>query len=263
MLKLDRVLDCVLEQAGIKHRLQEHRAILLWPEVVGSTLARKSQARYISNGTLFVTVASSAWANQMLFLKEVILAEFSKRLGPQVVSDIRFFTGQLSFVDENPGTIRVEHDGRPAALKPDLNTLEIMDRKRKAQILSRTGKTCACCGIPVESDQRLCMFCEKQIKDYASTIKHWLNECPWHDISRIPLPGVSEEVFSYLKKQEVKSVLEKIREYNKNGAAAPRDLFVKLILLTQGKEPGDLTDEDVKDALDPELYQMWLTGGAS
>ncbi|MEW6243831.1 MAG: DUF721 domain-containing protein [Bacillota bacterium] len=261
MLKLDRVLDSVLEQAGIRHRVQEYRAILLWPEVVGKALARKTQARYVSSGTLFVTVSSSAWANQLLFLREGILAEFSKRLGPQVVTDIRFSTGQISFIEENPGTRQVRPDKRRTALKADIKTLEQMDRKRKAEMLSRSGRTCECCGIPVESEQSLCMFCEKEIQDYGNTIKHWLHECPWYDISDIPVPGVSKEVFSYLKKQEVNSSLDKIRECNKKGASAPRDVFLKLIMLIQGKEPRELTDADVRSALDPELYQMWLTGG--
>lgn len=66
------------------------RAVHLWPQIVGESIAKIAVPRYVMNGTLFVGTASSAWANELDFRKPEILSLIHKHLGEESIRDLRF-----------------------------------------------------------------------------------------------------------------------------------------------------------------------------
>jgi predicted nucleic acid-binding Zn ribbon protein len=88
--RLDRVLSDALSIAPFAPGLREQSVLASWPEIVGETIAAHSEAVALSNGTLFIAVDSSVWAQELSLLRAKIAAAIDARLGPGHVRDLRF-----------------------------------------------------------------------------------------------------------------------------------------------------------------------------
>jgi predicted nucleic acid-binding Zn ribbon protein len=84
------ILAVVMARLGLSGRLREREALTIWPEVVGSEIAKRSQPLRIKDGVLQVRITSAAWRQEVLFLKKKIISSFAEKLEPGIVSDIRF-----------------------------------------------------------------------------------------------------------------------------------------------------------------------------
>ncbi len=92
---LGNVLSDLLQQYGLTQRLKEFQIVEYWPEVVGEQIAKITQAREVKDGRLYVEVssldnASSAWRNELYFLKADIIAKLNKKIGQNIIHDIMF-----------------------------------------------------------------------------------------------------------------------------------------------------------------------------
>jgi predicted nucleic acid-binding Zn ribbon protein len=87
------VLGAWLEKAGLAGRLDLARAVERWPAVVGPQIAAVTQAEAVNaEGTLWVRVASSAWANELSLMAPRILAQLNRdRRG--LIREIRWLVG--------------------------------------------------------------------------------------------------------------------------------------------------------------------------
>lgn len=66
-----------------------------WARAAGPRIAKHARAEQLRNKTLVVRVASSAWANELAFLKAELLAKLQELSGGDVVQDLRFSVGPL------------------------------------------------------------------------------------------------------------------------------------------------------------------------
>jgi predicted nucleic acid-binding Zn ribbon protein len=87
------VLSELVERLEFRERLREHAVWNVWAEVVGDLLASKAEPARIEDGKLFVRVASSAWMQELAFLKDEIRGRLNHRLGAAVVRDIYLIQG--------------------------------------------------------------------------------------------------------------------------------------------------------------------------
>jgi hypothetical protein len=90
---LGSVIDGALHQNSLSEGLRPHRALTLWREVVGDTLAQASTAETVRGGVLFVRARSGVWAHELTLLRGDILQRLNSRLGGAVLSDIHFKAG--------------------------------------------------------------------------------------------------------------------------------------------------------------------------
>lgn len=93
--RIGDVLTDVLQQYGLTQRLKEFQAVEYWPEIVGDRIAEITHAREVRDGRLYVEVASkdnasSAWRNELFFLKADIIAKLNKKIGQNIIHDIMF-----------------------------------------------------------------------------------------------------------------------------------------------------------------------------
>jgi hypothetical protein len=86
-------LRASLRRLGLDGRLEQARAVVIWPEVVGPELARHARAVEVSGGVLRVAVRSSAWAAQLSFFRSDLVRRLNERLGPPGVLGLRFSVG--------------------------------------------------------------------------------------------------------------------------------------------------------------------------
>ncbi len=87
---LKHAIADLIDEAGWREAVSSHAAITLWPEVVGATVARHSEALEVQNGTLVVKTKNPTWRNEIAFQKDEILMRLNDRLENFEIKDIRF-----------------------------------------------------------------------------------------------------------------------------------------------------------------------------
>ncbi len=93
--KIGSVLETIATRLGIKKPLKRAQVLDSWPEIVGPKIARETRADQIRNTILFVTCSSPVWAQELGMLKPQMLPKIRAAVGPGIVTDIRFRTGQI------------------------------------------------------------------------------------------------------------------------------------------------------------------------
>jgi len=97
------IREC-LQGLGLAERLREAEIWLVWPDVVGATVAARAQPLRIINGTLTVAVSSAPWIQELRFMTGMMKEKLNSRLGGEVVREIVLKAGkvQKAVVDEEP-----------------------------------------------------------------------------------------------------------------------------------------------------------------
>ncbi len=87
---LGDVLKELVGSLGIQAQLKRHEAVNLWAQVVGEKIAKVTKAREVRDGRLFVEVESSAWRNELFYMKHEFVKKLNATVGEQVIHDIIF-----------------------------------------------------------------------------------------------------------------------------------------------------------------------------
>jgi predicted nucleic acid-binding Zn ribbon protein len=66
-----------------------------WDRVVGETLARNAQPEAFKHRILLVHVSSSAWLQELHFMKNELIERLNQAAGARVLEDIQFKIGAL------------------------------------------------------------------------------------------------------------------------------------------------------------------------
>lgn len=104
-MRFPRPLGDLLQEglvaSGLAGKLREVEIWRSWPDVVGPVIASRSQPLRIISGTLYVTVSSGPWMQELSFLKPILKEKLNQRLGGEVVREIVLRAGRVS-VTESP-----------------------------------------------------------------------------------------------------------------------------------------------------------------
>jgi predicted nucleic acid-binding Zn ribbon protein len=87
--RIDRPLKDLLQRLGLAAPMEGWSAVSLWDDVVGERVAAHSHAVSYRDGTLVVEVDSAAWMNELSYLRRRVAEELNRRLGKDLVQDIR------------------------------------------------------------------------------------------------------------------------------------------------------------------------------
>lgn len=78
----------LLQTYHIDGKFDEAKLINAWEEVMGKTIANRTEKIYINKDILFVRVTSAALKHELNMSKQKILDNFKEHLGKSVVSEI-------------------------------------------------------------------------------------------------------------------------------------------------------------------------------
>lgn len=92
---ISSILETIVARMGIKKQLKRAQVINEWPDIVGARIGRETKADRIRGTILFVNCSSPVWAQELEFMKPEIAKKIRERVGPGVVTDVRFKTGQI------------------------------------------------------------------------------------------------------------------------------------------------------------------------
>lgn len=87
--EIGRLIKAGLKRTGLQEAVREKTALALWDEVVGPKTASVTLAERVSQGILYVTCRDSMWAQELHFLRPVIIRQLNEKLGGEIIKEIR------------------------------------------------------------------------------------------------------------------------------------------------------------------------------
>ena len=88
------ILQRLLKSLELDRKIDENRALALWPEAVGPQLAAKTRAVSVLRGRLTVEAKSPVWANECRMMSPQIREKLNKKLGADAIKSISFRVGE-------------------------------------------------------------------------------------------------------------------------------------------------------------------------
>lgn len=86
---LKEALEGLVEDYGLRARLDEQAIRAGWPEVAGAMIARHTQGIDLRRGKLTVKVDSAPLRQELTFMRTTLIELLNRRLEREVVTEIR------------------------------------------------------------------------------------------------------------------------------------------------------------------------------
>src|ERR1700736_70110 len=94
--RIASALQPILDRLDSEGHFGIVRLMKMWPEVVGETIARRTEVQSLKFHTAVVKVSGAMWIQELTLMKSQILSRVTERLGDDVVGELRFVQGRLS-----------------------------------------------------------------------------------------------------------------------------------------------------------------------
>lgn len=114
------------------------RLIRLWPEVVGETIARRTEVSSLKFHTAVVKVSTAMWIQELNLMRPQILSQINAAMGNDAVREVRFVQGRLSRRERRHLRAVGRLARRPVEL-PELENLEL--RQAFASLIEAWGRS--------------------------------------------------------------------------------------------------------------------------
>ena len=124
LIGIKPILEKALKKLGLEIRIKEGKIWEIWDKAVGPVVARNAQPESIRGRVLFVRVSTSAWMQQLQFIKERIIEKLNQSLGKTLVKSISFRLGTIPSQSPNESDKKSEPPP-PQELDPEcIETIE-------------------------------------------------------------------------------------------------------------------------------------------
>ena len=90
MEKLDIAIKDFLINTGLENGVNQQKAVIIWPKIVGTKIAEYTTAELVDFNVLTIKVKNSTWRNELYLKKDIILEKLNKELGPNTIKELRF-----------------------------------------------------------------------------------------------------------------------------------------------------------------------------
>ena len=90
MEKLDIAIKDFLINTGLENGVNQQKAVIIWPKIVGTKIAENTIAELVDFNVLTIKVKNSTWRNELYLKKDAILKKLNKELGPNTIKELRF-----------------------------------------------------------------------------------------------------------------------------------------------------------------------------
>jgi predicted nucleic acid-binding Zn ribbon protein len=93
--RLSATLQPILDRLDAEGHFGIVRLMKVWPEVVGDTIARRTEIQSLKFHTAVVKVSGAMWIQELNLMRAQILARLRQALGDDTVRELRFVKGTL------------------------------------------------------------------------------------------------------------------------------------------------------------------------
>ena len=87
-MSLFDVLSEYKKEMGIESKLKEVDIVNSWEGIAGRAIAARTNNIYIKNGVLYISLSSSVVRNELLMMRETIVARINEKAGVEVVKSV-------------------------------------------------------------------------------------------------------------------------------------------------------------------------------
>ena len=87
------VIESVVREMGINKKINISNIFNHWEKIVGHEIAKRSRPHKLVNMTLYISVSSSTWANELSLMSEDLIMNINSFAGDKVVKKVRFKAG--------------------------------------------------------------------------------------------------------------------------------------------------------------------------
>jgi predicted nucleic acid-binding Zn ribbon protein len=84
------VVEQVIKDLHLGKTLLQYKVMEDWGKYVGDRIAHVTTPERVVEGKLIVKVKSSAWRNELTFMKREIIAKINERFNEEIITDIIF-----------------------------------------------------------------------------------------------------------------------------------------------------------------------------
>ncbi len=84
------ILGKLVKDLNMDKKMKVFKIFNHWEDIVGQQIAEKSKPEKLKDGILFVSVASSTWANELNLMSQQLILKVNSFTGLKVIKDIRF-----------------------------------------------------------------------------------------------------------------------------------------------------------------------------
>jgi hypothetical protein len=112
---LRRALERSLRDLGLQKRLKTEQLSVLWPKVVGRSVAKIAAPAQWRNGTLFIDVVDNVWMQELKFQEGELIGRLNEALQEPLVRRLFFQLARTPLPDSNA---QRESPGAPGAASP-------------------------------------------------------------------------------------------------------------------------------------------------
>lgn len=266
------VLAEIFRRGGMKRAVRRAEAVLLWPQAVGSELAKFSEAKTLRDGVLIVEVPDSETAMHLTMQRDRFLRSYRDRLGVRELREIRFVVGRPEF----KGDASTDRPSRPppdpvelASLSRSLGALDLPEDvavsalaagkawlAHRARLVAEGWKPCAACGA-LTPNEDMCDTCRRYREEprVLSAAARLVME------PAVPTPHLSEDERAVAKLLARTSIDDMLVELLPQVLADPalrnqlEQIALRSLALELDKPLADVTEEDFA-RLDPRVARV-------
>ena len=88
---VSELVNAFLRQNGLETPLLQRRLIDSWGKVVGKTIERYTEEKYIRNQVLFVKLSRPALRSDLSMMRTDLVNRLNQEVGAKIIIDIRFY----------------------------------------------------------------------------------------------------------------------------------------------------------------------------
>lgn len=88
---VSELVNALLRQNGLEMPLLQRRLIDSWGKVVGKTIDRYTEEKYIRNQVLFVKLSRPALRSDLSMMRTDLVNRLNQEVGAKIIIDIRFY----------------------------------------------------------------------------------------------------------------------------------------------------------------------------
>ena len=85
----DVIADFMREE-HLDNQLDEYRASMMWPQIVGQGINRYTASRSVAGGVMTVHITSAPLRNELMLMRTSIIQRINDALGREVIHEIIF-----------------------------------------------------------------------------------------------------------------------------------------------------------------------------
>ena len=89
MEQLKSALSAALKQEGLDRAVHQSKALFIWEEIVGRSVAKNCIPEEVKHGVLIVRALTPVWRNEIAIKKKEIVEKLNLKLGKKTIKDMR------------------------------------------------------------------------------------------------------------------------------------------------------------------------------